>query len=623
MRHRLAVILPVYIALYALGISSSYFVRFEFEPSAERLQMMFAVLPIALAFKLVSAIAWREFSRSFRHTTVDDLVTVGISTATAAALLWGANSLFESRSGMLLVPRSVICIDAVFSFLLISTCRSIQRLSAEVIKPLWGTNGRQPTLIFGVNQPSVAILKMLKATNSIAKEYRAVGFVTNDQQDHRARIGGLEVVHIAGDDHWARLFEQRQIKNLLIPGETPGRIVRKLFHECSRAGVKVNVIPTVDDLVDGRFKLGVRDLTISDLLRREPNELDLDAIRDYVSGQRVLVTGGAGSIGSELCRQIAALKPEMLIVFDQSEFGTFSVEREFAAKDVADIDVRYVVADVLDETMLHQAMREFQPQLVFHAAAYKHVPLMENNPQAAVLNNIAGTKAVADAASEHGVERFVLISTDKAVRPTSVMGASKLMAEKYIQSLSQQSRTRFITVRFGNVLNSMGSVVPTFRRQIELGGPITVTHPEMNRFFMTIPEAVQLVLQAGAIGGSGEVLILDMGEPVKIVDLAKDMIMLSGLKYPDDIDIVFTGMRPGEKLYEELFYARESGAKKVHEKIYRGDADPLPLPQVIADIQHLHEAAQQGREMTLKAFRDIVGRHTDHEWVPSGLAKAA
>ena len=339
---------------------------------------------------------------------------------------------------------------------------------------------------------------------------------------------------------------------------------------------------------------------------------------------RVLVTGGAGSIGSELCRQIRSLKPTSLIIVDQSEIGVFTIEQEFRASRPDQVELHFVMADILDEGTMSRVMEQHRPEIIFHAAAYKHVPLMEDNPQAAVLNNVMGTKAVVDLADRFDVERFVMISTDKAVRPTSVMGATKLIAEKYLQSVAAESLTKFVAVRFGNVLNSVGSVVPTFRRQIEEGGPVTVTHPDMTRFFMTIPEAVQLVLQAGAIGRSGDVLILDMGEPVKIVDLARDLILLSGLRYPDDIDITFTGMRPGEKLYEELFYASESGAKKVHEKIYTGSAENVPpLTAVIADIRRLEQAAYGERDHMLETLQDVVATYSDSEWVPSRLKAAA
>ncbi|MCA8996230.1 MAG: polysaccharide biosynthesis protein [Planctomycetaceae bacterium] len=622
MRYRLAAILPAYLILHALAYASAYVIRFEFEPSTERLQLLWRTLPLVLLIKMVSSASWGELRRSFRFASVGDFFSLAASTATAFGLIWLSNGWFH---GGAIIPRSVICIDAGLSFILMGVLRMAYRVAFEVGRPFLRKRRRQKTLIYGVRQPSVAILRMLGATSSLDHPYRPIGFVTENTATLPSLIGGLRVHAIGEETHWEAIRNATNAKNLLIPGDTPGRIVRQLFRDCTAAGIKVYVIPTVDDLVDGRFKLTVRDLTISDLLRREPNQLDMEAIQDYVTDKRVLVTGGAGSIGSELCRQIAALKPSLLVVLDQSEFGTFTVEREFATNATyANLNVEYVVADVLDERTLDQVMETFEPELVFHAAAYKHVPLMEDNPQAAVLNNILGTKCVADTASRHGVERFVLISTDKAVRPTSVMGASKLMAEKYVQSLSRTSKTRFITVRFGNVLNSMGSVVPTFRKQIEAGGPITVTHPEMKRFFMTIPEAVQLVLQAGAIGPSGGVLILDMGEPVKIVDLAKDMIMLSGLRYPDDIDIAFSGMRPGEKLYEELFYGSEETSNRIHEKIFCGELDTAPpLPAVMADIRRLEEAALTSQAETLAVFKETVAKYSDSEWTPSRLRKAA
>jgi FlaA1/EpsC-like NDP-sugar epimerase len=313
-----------------------------------------------------------------------------------------------------------------------------------------------------------------------------------------------------------------------------------------------------------------------------------------------------------------------MILVDQSESGMFYIERELQAKRNANVDLEYIVADIVDEPAMSRIMEEHRPHIIFHAAAYKHVPLMEDNPRAAIINNIVGTRTVIDVAARHGVERFVMISTDKAVRPTSVMGASKLIAEKYLQAKAATCPMRMVAVRFGNVLNSVGSVVPIFKQQIQAGGPITVTHPDMERFFMTIPEAVQLVLQAGTIGETGDVLILDMGEPVKIVDLAKDMIALSGLRYPDDIDIAFTGTRPGEKLTEELFYASECGAKKVHDRIYTGSAEDRPhIVSMIHEIDRLEESAQGRNVEMLEALRDVVAGLSDAAWVPSRLQSAA
>ncbi|WP_437204371.1 polysaccharide biosynthesis protein [Planctomicrobium sp. SH664] len=621
MRHRLAAILPMYLALQGLAYVLAYVVRFEFQPTRERLELMWGTLPLVMLIKVNCATLFNEFRRSFRFVSVNDLIGLAGSTSVGLVALWVLNFFLD---GDLFIPRSVICLDALLSIMLLGGMRLVYRTVFEVLRPKLNRTGRKRTLIFGVNQPSVGILRMLSAISPREQPYQPVAFVSRDQNSNQCLINGLKVHRISEQNDLKTICELTKAQNLLIPGDTPGRIVRELLHECAEQGVNVFVIPAVGDLMDGRFKLTVCDVTVSDLLRRDPNQLDMDSIKDYVTGKRVLVTGGAGSIGSELCRQIAALQPEMLIVFDQSEFGTFSIEQEFAEKDLGSVQMHYIVGDVVDEQTLTQVVEELRPQLIFHAAAYKHVPLMEDNPQAAVLNNILGTKTVADVASRCGVERFVLISTDKAVRPTSVMGASKLIAEKYVQGLSRTSKTRFITVRFGNVLNSMGSVVPTFRRQIEQGGPITVTHPEMKRFFMTIPEAVQLVLQAGAIGPTGGVLILDMGEPVKIVDLAKDMILLSGLRYPDDIEIVFTGMRPGEKLYEELFYPAESGSAKIHEKIYCGGGQEIPpMPLILADVRKLEEAAATGREETLAMFREVVARYSDSEWTPARLSRAA
>jgi FlaA1/EpsC-like NDP-sugar epimerase len=423
---------------------------------------------------------------------------------------------------------------------------------------------------------------------------------------------------------WKALRAKTRAKHLLIPGGTSGRVVRELLHSCAAENLRVHVIPMVDDLVDGRFTLGVRDVTVGDLLRREPNQLDPESIRKCVTDRRVLVTGGAGSIGSELCRQLWDLRPESLTVFDQSEYAVFCLEREFAAQYGTLDSVRFVVGDVLDETTLDRVFRECRPEVVYHAAAYKHVPLMEDNPQSAISNNVFGTKAVADAAHRAKVERFVLISTDKAVRPSSVMGATKLMAERYVQALSKTSDTSYMIVRFGNVLNSLGSVVPTFRKQILAGGPITVTHPEMKRFFMTIPEAVQLVIQAGAIGPSGRVMILDMGEPVKIVDLARDLILLSGLRYPDDIDIVFSGVRAGEKMEEELFYPTETGSTPIHDKIFCGAPNEgLSMLKVLADLAQL-EASFGGSAIHAKEqLRTVVERHADRTWLEVPQARAA
>jgi FlaA1/EpsC-like NDP-sugar epimerase len=618
MKYRLAAIIPAY-ALLILGcLTGAYLLRFDFNAERIAAQGLLKLFPFVFAVKAVLCIAWGEWKGSYRFPTVFDLVRMGAFATTASAILFATNGMIPGIPGM---PRGVILGDAALTLLALGSLRVAYRTWNEVLLPTAQKHRRPRALILSVGAESIGILRMLNSAELSCRPFRIRGFVNTGRLTHRSQIGGLPVYDVNAG--WPKIAEKSKATDLLIPGSLPGKAVRELLVECATLNIKVHIIPAVNELVGGRFKLSVRDVTVSDLLRREPNRLDMELIRDYVTDRRVVVTGGAGSIGSELCRQLLGLSPEALVIYDQSEFGVFTMEQELKKK-FPNSNIQYVVADILDEERLNQVFSTFEPHLVFHAAAYKHVPLMEDNPQSAVVNNVLGTKAVADAAHRHKVERFVQVSTDKAVRPTSVMGATKLVAEKYIQSLSQHSETRFITVRFGNVLNSMGSVVPTFRQQIEAGGPITVTDPEMRRFFMTIPEAVQLVIQAGAVGSTGEILILDMGEPVKIVDLARDMIILSGLKYPDDIDIVFTGMRPGEKLYEELFYTSEKGAKKVHDKIFAGDHEAIrPMVQVLADIRRLEEAADESAIAALKTLQGIVRSYSETEWVPSRLRIAA
>jgi FlaA1/EpsC-like NDP-sugar epimerase len=618
MKHRLALILPAYFASFCAAYYAAYQLRFEFDIPWNFEHVFWATLPFVLVMKLLICHLTGEWNRSFRHASMSDIVSLGIATIWITLSVMAVNIFGASR----IVPRSVVLIDAVMTMLILGSMRMAIRTYVEVIRPKLRGGEHVPTLIFGARQESIGLVKTLQAGQTYRRhDYQAVGFVDETDQQ-RSKMCGLPVYSLG--QGWPAIIEQTGARQVLIPAEMSGKRVRALLHECLKLGVKVSVIPSVDEIVDGRVKLAVRDVTVSDLLRREPNVLDMDGIRDIIAGRVVLVTGAAGSIGSELCRQIRSFHPCRMILVDQSESGMFYIERELQAKRNANVDLKYIVADIVDEPAMSRIMEEHRPHIIFHAAAYKHVPLMEDNPRAAIINNVVGTRTVIDVAARHGVERFVMISTDKAVRPTSVMGASKLIAEKYLQAKAATCPMRMVAVRFGNVLNSVGSVVPIFKQQIQAGGPITVTHPDMERFFMTIPEAVQLVLQAGTIGETGDVLILDMGEPVKIVDLAKDMIALSGLRYPDDIDIAFTGTRPGEKLTEELFYASECGAKKVHDRIYTGSAEDRPhIVSMIHEIDRLEESAQGRNVEMLEALRDVVAGLSDAAWVPSRLQSAA
>lgn len=387
----------------------------------------------------------------------------------------------------------------------------------------------------------------------------------------------------------------------------PGKVIRRIVQECEEAEVEFKIVPGIFEILDDRVKVSrMREVRVEDLLRRKAVVSDLKAIKDHIVEKDVLVTGAAGSIGSELCRQISDLKPSTLIALDNEETNLFELELELCQR-WPDSKLEIVLCDIREIERIERVFEDFKPNVVFHAAAYKHVPMMERFPDEAVFTNVLGTRNVAEVSKKSGVERFVFISTDKAVNPTSVMGASKRIAEMVVGSLSEESGTRFIVVRFGNVLGSRGSVVPIFKRQISRGGPITITHPEMIRYFMTVPEAVQLVIQAGSMGNGGEIFVLDMGEPVRIVDLAKDLIKLSGLEPEIDIDIEFVGIRPGEKLYEELFTENESLDATKNERIFLTMAEEVDKTLFEKQLSNLLRlAGDLDRDGVLSQIKEII-----------------
>ncbi|WP_166831484.1 polysaccharide biosynthesis protein [Thalassoroseus pseudoceratinae] len=618
MKHRMAAVLPTYLAIYVASYYTAFVLRCDFNVPPVVFDLFRYTLPIILAVKFVTCLGTGEWRRAFRYASLHDVQWVGIGATLAAVAIYITNLTVLRWMGIP-IPRSVIVIDWGFTIMASALLRMSFRLYAESIKPLFRGSPFNPALIYGAKSEGVGILRAIQTGQT---NFNVVGLIGGGPRKPRSIIAGVRVY--SKHSSLTKLVNKTGARHLLVPGSVPGKELRELTRQCSKLDIKVHVIPGVQEIVGGRYRLSVREVTINDLLRRDPAELDLASIQNCLTGRRVLVTGAAGSIGSELCRQILDLDPACLVLVDQSEYGTFLFEQELRNRKQRSEKLHFVIADVTDRASMSQVFDRFQPEIVFHAAAYKHVPLMEENPREAVRNNIGGTKTVADLAAALPVERFVLISTDKAVRPTSIMGSTKLVAEKYVQTIAAQTTAQFVTVRFGNVLNSAGSVVPTFRRQIERGGPITVTHPEMTRFFMTIPEAVQLVLQAGAIGDSGDILILEMGEPVKILDLAQDMIALSGLKPHEDIDIVFSGIRPGEKLYEELFYLSEEGTKKVHDKIFRAQRDPSRLVGVLDDIATLEQAVETPQADIATDLRRIVRGYVDAEtWTDDDLRSAA
>lgn len=605
-QHRMASIIPTYVVMFSLSLLMAVGLRFDFQVPTHIWEMTLNSIAFCVGIKLLCCLVTDEFRRSYRHVTINDIYVTAYTLMMATGLLglWNVMPFNENY-----IPRSILFADGLLSFLMVCGLRvAIRDLFQRCFGKRVSSEELPQALIYGIDEESLAIWKNI-CNSQRNSQFEIIGFLNPHEAKHRSLIGGLPVHSM--QTGWAKRRAKSGANCILVPTSLPGTLVRNIFEQCLSAGLTVHKIPSVDELIAGRFQLKAKEIDIDDLLRRPPTQLDQEGISHYIQDKAVMVTGGAGSIGSELCRQILSYKPSKLIVMDHSEFGVFSIEREFAETNTGEIEIRYVTASILDENTLDQVMTAEKPELVFHAAAYKHVPLMQENPQAAIRNNLLGTKAVVDAAHRHKVERFVLISTDKAVRPTSVMGATKLMAEKYLQAMAQISQTRFITVRFGNVLNSVGSVVPTFRKQIEAGGPITVTHEDMVRFFMTIPEAVQLVLQAGAVGESGNVLILEMGDPVKIYDLAMDMIHLSGLRCPEDIEIQITGLRPGEKLYEELFYDHEQGGKKLHEKIFLGSGYAPQIPEINHQINTLSSAIETGPEKSAAELWSMVDHYVN------------
>lgn len=460
-------------------------------------------------------------------------------------------------------PDSVLILDVAGTIALVCGARIGVRFYHEEIQPL--QEGAAPKLlILGAGSAGENVVREILRQPVL--QYRIEGFLDDDQSKWGTRIHDVEV--LGGINKIKEVCEELSIDEILISMPSASqKQVRRVIGLCEGANLRFKTLPAMADLISGRATYRqIRDVSIHDLLGRAPVQLDTAEIAKFINDRTVMVTGAGGSIGSEMCRQIARFKPRCLLLVEQAEQNLFEIDRELRA-DFSDIKVVPYIADIGDAGRVGWIFKTERPTAVFHAAAHKHVPMMELNPGEALKNNIIGTRTVADAASANGCEKFVMISTDKAVNPTSIMGGSKRVAEMYTQALNERVETQFVTVRFGNVLGSSGSVVPIFKEQIARGGPVTVTHPDMVRYFMTIPEAAQLVLQSASMGHGGEVFVLDMGQPVKIVDLARDLITLSGFRPGEDIEITYSGVRPGEKLYEELSIEGEDVARTAHPKI--------------------------------------------------------
>ena len=570
----------------------AYLLRFNFSVPGYEIDLLLPVLPYFIAIRLGSFWIAGTHRLMVRHTNTDDARRIFL-TVLAGSLVFGLISIVRAEfiDGLFFLPRAVIIIDFMATAMLLIVVRIAFKLL--YLRSRGAGKTQINVIIFGAGEAGLITKRTLERDSSA--RYNITAFIDDDV---RKAGKNLEGAPIHRTDRLARLLDGNVEQVIIAIAKPDPENRRKVVETCLAARVRVLTIPPVQDWINGQLSAGqIAEVRIEDLLGRAVIHLDQAEVQRQFVGKRVLVTGAAGSIGSGLVQQLTEFKAGELIVMDLAESGLYDLVT--GIPDPAGT-LRTVIGDVRDPATVQRVFDRHRPQIVFHAAAYKHVPLMEAQPSEAVRTNLQGTLIVANAACEHGVERFVLISTDKAVNPTSVMGATKRAAEMFVSTLRDRCATAFITTRFGNVLGSSGSVIPLFRRQIAAGGPVTVTHPEVTRFFMTIPEACRLVLEAATMGKGGEIYVFDMGRPVRIADLADKMIRLSGLEPGQDIEIVYTGMRPGEKLYEELLASSENTLPTHHPQILIGKVNEGDTDQVRRSIAEMIEAAGRNDEASIR-----------------------
>ncbi|MDY0211941.1 MAG: nucleoside-diphosphate sugar epimerase/dehydratase [Desulfuromonadaceae bacterium] len=600
---RMPFIISLNLGIVVFSLFMAFALRYDFALGATQMLTFKRMLPAVIVIKLVFFWRYGLFSGWWRYVSMTDLVSIFKANLFASAAVV-AYAVFAYRLEH--IPRTVLILDGFFCFMAIGGVRFCIRILREgrLIIPLHRM-GDKRVLIAGAGRAGQLIAKEIRLNRKL--ESKALGFVDDDPLKRKETFQGIKV--LGRCDEVARLCQRRLVDEVIIAmPSVSGAKIKEIVSQCQEIQVPFKTLPSVGSLIDGSVSIQqLKDVSLEDLLGRAQVKLETGEILKCLQGKSVLVTGAGGSIGAELCRQIARYKPQKLVLFENAETPLFIVEQELRQAFV-EMLIYPIIGDIRHRARVEAIFAQFTPQVVFHAAAYKHVPMMELNPAEAVNNNVRGTQVVAEIASAYGAERFVMISTDKAVNPTNVMGASKRTAEKLVQSLARESKTRFVTVRFGNVLGSNGSVIPTFTEQIRNGGPVTVTHSEVTRFFMTIPEATQLVLQAGSMGEGGEIFLLDMGAPVKILHLAEELIRLSGKEPYEDIAIEIIGLRPGEKLHEELLLQGEGVKPTRHTKICIARSVPEDKDTLLRQLEELYVVA---RQMNLARVCELL-----HEIVP-------
>jgi FlaA1/EpsC-like NDP-sugar epimerase len=618
LRYRKPLIILAHIVVFAASLLLSFLLIHNMDINREWLVLYPPLLLFFIVVKLPVFGLFKQYRGWWRYVGISDLTGIMraslVSTFIIVAL-WFVISYIDpvikhlpEDLEKLERPLEGICMADMFAtILLLAGLRTLIRLYFEEYRTVEAVRLKR-FLIIGAGDAGEELLRAIH--RKPAAEYEVIGFIDDDVRKQGTLIHGLPVLGTV--EELPKICEQRNIEEIAIamPSATH-KERRRVVQVCNGTKIRFRTVPSITDIASGKLSVSqIRNVDINDLLGREAVELDLDLIEAFLKDKTILVTGAGGSIGSEMCRQVCNFKPKLLLLIEQSENPLFYMERELR-KQFPDIPIEAIVCNITDKPRVEGIFEKYKPEVVIHAAAHKHVPLMELNPGEAIKNNIVGTQTISDAANKYGSTNFVMISTDKAVNPTSIMGSSKRIAEMYIQDLSRTSKTHFVTVRFGNVLDSNGSVVPIFKKQIAEGGPVTVTHPKMKRYFMTIPEANQLVLQAASMGKGGEIFVLDMGEPVKIVDLARELITLTGFKPGEDIDITFTNPRPGEKLFEELSIEGEDMQRTRHPKISIWKNIPIDRDRLRAGINELVTVAQaQNYQEIVRKIKELVPEYT-------------
>ena len=603
-------IILAHVIVFAGSLMMSFLLASNMQFRREWLVDQYPLLLLCfIVIKLIVFGFFKQYRGWWRYVGISDLIGIlqaSLVSTLMIVILWVAFLYTPFRQdipSITAVGQSVFMIDMFATILLLSGLRMMIRLYHEEYRAV----ERGPLkrfLIIGAGNAGEALLREIHRMP--VAQYQVVGFVDDDPVKQGINIHGIPV--LGNVEQLPEICKQRSIEEVAIAMPSAShQQLRRVIRVCEGTKVRFRTVPSITDIASGRYRVSqIRDVDINDLLGRETVNLDLDSIEAFTRDKTILVTGAGGSIGSEMCRQLCNFGPKLLLLIEQAENPLFHIERELN-RQFPNVSVKAVICNICDKIRVEEIFERYRPQVVIHAAAHKHVPLMETNPGESVKNNIVGTQTVADASDRHNCLNFVMISTDKAVNPTSLMGSSKRIAEMYIQDLNRTSKTHFVTVRFGNVLGSNGSVVPIFKKQIAQGGPVTVTHPEMKRYFMTIPEASQLVLQAATMGKGGEIFVLDMGEPVRIVDLARELIILSGFRPEEDIEIEFVGVRPGEKLFEELSIKGEDMQPTRHPKIGIWKNISIDRDRLRAGINELVTVAQkQDYKEIVEKIKELV-----------------